>query len=262
MPKPIAANPKANLLRGIATKLHPVMHRIVADIARATVNNTSAQREAANAQKGLAMLLRGKLEATGLPVLLAEDPAPAEAPNNTNNGHWRIVLPAPRNLLYARQPLTLAVAFIAPNGTCPIGAIYQPMEDITIIAETGQGATCESHRLRCANRTTLADALALLPFSTPDVAEHKLIEKTTTANLHTRKSGSTLADVADIALARADLAFATRLSTTESLLANLLLAESGAFASDFAGKPLGPHSTTLVAANPKLHPQALKLTNK
>ncbi|MBI1308962.1 MAG: hypothetical protein GC129_03750 [Proteobacteria bacterium] len=255
MPKSVAPSPKANLLRGIYGKLAPKAKRLLGEMARVRGNATTAEREFDKAETAIAALLNELLERTGLPVVREGDAAPA-------GEHWLVSgLVSRRNVLYARDPVSVSVAYVAKDGTCPVGAVFLPLQDVCILAEEGLGVSGEGlGRLRVGQRGELKDTLALLPWKTADALEpmRKLDDHT----VHTRKTGSTLADVVEVAMARADMAVATRLTRLEALLANLIMAESGGFASDIAGKPLGPQSTTLVAANPKLHAKVVDLLSR
>lgn len=247
-----SVSPKANLLRGIYGKLNPAFVRMAGEQARVSLNPAAAEREAAKMEQSLWDLVSMQLGRTDLPVVRVGETAPAGA-------HWLVEpLASRRNALYARGPLSVAIAYIEKDGTCPIGAVYLPLENICMVAEATLGASAPE-RLRCGNRVELEHALALLPWKTADVIGLKLLEKLDAESIHTRKSGNTLADVIDVASGRADLAIATRVTRLEALLANLIMAESGGFASDLKGKPLGPDSDTLVVANPKLHAKAVKL---
>ena len=248
-----APNPKRTVLLKVFGKVSGGFRRHIGELSRVRVNAAAAATELAKATAGIEEILRDSLSATGLPVVTVEQPAPAGA-------HWLVApLVSPRNALYAREPICTLVAYIEKDGTCPLGAVMSPMDDTCLLAETGLGASAEGlGRLRCGNRIELDDTLAMVPWKTADVVELKLLEKLDGLNIHTRKSGNTMADVVDVACGRADFAIATRVTKLEALLANLIMAESAGFASDMKGKPLGPDSTTMVVANPKLHGKIVK----
>lgn len=247
-----SVSPKANLLRGLYGKLNPAFVRMAGEQARVCLNHATAEREAAKMEQGLWDLISVQLGRTDVPVVRVGEEAPAGA-------HWLVEpLASRRNAMYARSPLSVAVAYIEKDGTCPIGAVYLPLEDICMVAEATLGAS-GPERLRCGTRLELEHALALLPWKTADVISLKLLEKLDAESIHTRKTGNTLADVIDVARGRADVAIATRVTRLEALLANLIMAESGGFASDLKGKPLGPDSETLVVGNPKLHAKMVKV---
>ena len=248
-----APNPKRTHLLKVFGKVSGVFRRHAGELSRARVNAAGAEKELAKANSNLWSVLKEHLGVSGLPVVTVEDAVPAGA-------HWLVApLVSQRNALYAREPICTLVAFIEKDGTCPIGAIMMPMEDICVLAETGLGASAEGlGRLRCGNRLELNDTLALLPWKTADVVKLDLLAKLDSENVHTRKTGNTMVDVLDVACGKADIAIATRVNRLESLLTNLIMAESAGFASDIKGKALGPTSETMIVANPKLHAQVVK----
>jgi fructose-1,6-bisphosphatase/inositol monophosphatase family enzyme len=255
MAKPIVApNPKKALLFKVFGKVGGAYRRHMGELSRTRSSATGAATELGKATAGIESVLREVLGATQLPIVTVEQPIPA-------GEHWLIApLVSQRNALYAREPVCTLVAYIAKDGTCPIGAIMMPMEDMCLVAETGLGASAEIlGRVRCGNRIELDDTLAMVPWKTVDVVEMGLLKTLDDANIHTRKSGNTMADVLDVACGKADMAIATRVNRLEALLSNLIMAESAGFASDGKGKALGPDSTTMVVANPKLHSKVIAL---
>lgn len=254
MSKPTAPNPKKLLLQKIYAKLEGVFNRHMGEMARARVNAASAMREMDKMSAAVEQVVFDILSRTGLPVVGVAQDAPAAA-------HWLVVgLSSPRNALYGRGPVGCNIAYIEKDGTCPLGAVMLPAEGLCAVAEAGLGVNVEGlGRLRCANRTELEDTLALLPWKTADVVETGLMGKLDAEGIHTRKTGNTMADVVDVACGRADMALATRVNRLEALLGNLIMAESGGFASDGKGKALGPASDTMVVANPKLHGKLIAL---
>ncbi|RYG62104.1 MAG: hypothetical protein EON60_00980 [Alphaproteobacteria bacterium] len=253
--KPVATATSAKRSHLLKTfgKVSGAFRRHLGELSRTRMNAASAERELAKANDNIASVLKENLSASN-PVVGIDDPIPAGA-------HWLIVpLASQRNALYARDGVCSAVVFVDKDGTCPIGAIFFPLEDMCMIAEATHGAIAEPvGRLRCANRLELNDTLAMLPWKTADVVEMGLLKMLDAENVHTRKSGNTLSDLFDVACGRADFAIATRVNRLESYMANLMMAESAGFASDLKGKPLGPNSTTLIAANPKLHAKVVGL---
>jgi len=249
-----AANPKRTVLLKTFGKVGGIFRRHMGELSRTRLSASSAAAELVKATDGIEAVLREHLGATALPVVTVEEKVPAGA-------HWLIApLVSQRNALYAREPVCALVAYIDKDGTCPLGCIMMPNEDVCMLVETGLGASAEGFgRLRCANRLELNDTLAMVPWKTVDVVEMNLLAKLDAENIHTRKTGNTMADLLDVAMGRADMAIATRVTRLEALLGNLIMAESAGFASDIKGKALGPDSTTMVCANPKLHTKIVKL---
>ncbi len=246
-------SPKRTLLLKVFTKASGSFRRSIGELSRVRVNANGAERELAKANQNMESTLRDVLGATGLPVVTSDAAIPEGA-------YWLVApLVSQRNALYARPETCVAVAYIEKDGTCPIGAIMMPMEDMCVIAEAGLGASAEGlGRLRCGNRVEMADTLCMLPWKTKDVVHWNLLSKLDDAKVHTRKSGNTLLDIVDVACGKADMAIGMSLTRLEVMLANLMMAESAGFASDLQGKPLGPTSTKFIISNPKLHSQIVR----
>lgn len=259
MAKTDTVSPKRHLLQRVYGKVATTFRRSVGELERTRVNAPAAEKEVVKAEEAILGVMQSALAATGQPVVVmrAETDTP-EAP--APKGPYWLVQPLAnrRNALYARQPLTASIAFIEADGTCSIGAVYFPIEDVCAIAERGLGFMAPD-RARCGNRADIAHTLALLPWKTKDVVEMNLLKTLDDATVHTRKTGNTLADVVDVATGRADMAMATHANKLEVLLANLIMAESAGFASDMEGKPLHPASTTVLTANPRLHAKVVAL---
>lgn len=244
-------NPKATLIRKVCETLAATFRRAYADAGRTLVNPPVTLGIRDSLEVSLTQLLKAELAKSGLPVVLPTDPVPAKA-------HWLVQpLDGRRNFLHGRLPVSVNIAYVLDDGRCPLGAVYFPVEDVLVLAEQGTGAS-GPERLRTGGRTSLTDMLLLLPLKTGDMKPlFPLLEKADDTGLHTRKTGHTLFDAIDVAAGRADAMVATRLNRLEVLLAGLILGESGAKATDLAGQPLTPSSTTLLAANLKLHPLLL-----
>lgn len=250
--KSLAPNPKANLIRSVARSVAPTFRRYYGEVGRALVNPNSAKEVANEALHSLTIQFKSELAKTALPVVTCDEPVPAGA-------HW-LVAPISRmiNFTHGRLPVCCAMAHVDENGECAIGAVYFPIEDVLVLAEKGLGSIGPD-RLRANTRDKLDDALLCLPFKTADVISMDIVRKCEAdgRSIHTRKTGDTFFDVIDVAAGRADVVVATRLTRLEALVAKLILAESGAAATDLKGKPLTGASDTLLATPLKLHAAAL-----
>lgn len=243
-------NPKTTLIRNVCKLISPTFRRAFGEAGRTLVNPPATLEIRSILESSILNLLKAELGKSNIPVVTPADPAPEGA-------HWLVEpLGGRRNFTHGRLPVTVDMAFVMDDGTCPLGAVYFPMEDVLVLAEKGTGAI-GPERFRAAGRSTLTDALLLLPMSTIDTSNMKLMELGDKLTIHTRKTGHTLFDAIDVASGRADAMIATRINRLEALLAGLMLSESAATATDLDGQPLTSASTSIVAANLKLHPQLL-----
>ncbi|MFZ2587880.1 MAG: inositol monophosphatase family protein [Alphaproteobacteria bacterium] len=243
----MSTNPKATLIRNTCKALSATFRRAFGEASRTLVNPSATVAIRDGLVVSLQQLIKAELSKSNIPVVTPTDSVPEGA-------HWLVEpLGGRRNFAHGRLPVTVDFAFIMDDGTCPLGAVYFPQEDVLVLAERGTGAKGPD-RFRASGRTALHDALLLLPMSTIDTCNLKLMEMGETLTLHTRKTGHPLFDAIDVASGRADIMVGTRLNRLEVLLAELILSESAAKATQLDGKPLTPASTTLLAANLKLHP--------
>jgi fructose-1,6-bisphosphatase/inositol monophosphatase family enzyme len=251
----MSTNPKATLIRNTGKALAATFRRAFGEAGRTLVNPAATLEVRNGLEATLGGIIVSELTKTGLPVVTPTDPIPEGA-------HWLYeALGGRRNFLHGRLPVSVQMAYVDETGTCPIGAVYFPVEDVLAIAEKGTGAS-GPERLRTGGRKELTDAMLLLPWNSGDCAKLRLMELADTHTLHTRKTGHTLFDAIDVAAGRADLLVATRLNRLEALLAPLILAESGAMATEIGGAPLTGQSTTLIAGNLKIQPELVKLLGK
>ncbi|PIZ30583.1 MAG: hypothetical protein COY40_04250 [Alphaproteobacteria bacterium CG_4_10_14_0_8_um_filter_53_9] len=244
-------NPKMNLIRTACRKLAPTFRRYYGEVGRALINPVSAASIAEETFASVKQVMVSELEKAGFPIVTSEEPIP--------NGPHFLIQPLTRkvNFAHGRLPVSCAVAFVEEDGTCLVGAVYFPVEDVLVQAEVGSGAIGQE-RFRATTRADLNDSLLALPWSTEDLIHLNLLEKCEkNPTIHTRKTGDSLFDMIDVASGRADIAIATRLTRLEALLAKLILHESNATGTDLEGNPLTAKSTTLLAASYKLHPTAL-----
>ncbi len=258
MPRESTTNPKLNTFRLLSGKLAATARRYFGEIARAQPSPASALTLRDDMERSLKQLIQTDLARSNLPVVTPADAIP-------QGPHWLIEpLGGRRNALHGRLPVSCAYAYVEADGNCKVGGVYFPLEDVMVVAEAGSGSSGADNtqgRVRTAGRAELADGMVLLPWSTADVIALNLLEKAEQVPMHTRKTGHTLFDVIDVAAGRADAVVATRLNRLEALLAGLILGGSNAAATDIKGKPLTAESTTLAAANLKLHGKLLKLLN-
>lgn len=248
----MSVNPKANLIRTACKAVAVTFRRGFGEASRTLVHPSATVDVRNELETSVQQIIVAELGKTKLPVVQAADATP-------DGPHWLVEpLGGQRNFLHGRLPVSTTLAYVDADGTCSIGAVYFPVEDVLVLAEKGTGAI-GPERLRVSGRADLKNALLLLPVKTEDVVNLGLMDKAAKASLHTRKTGHTLFDMIDVAAGRADVAIATRVTRLEALLAGLIVAESGGAVTDITGAPVTPSSTTLLATSLKLHAPALAL---
>jgi len=146
------------------------------------------------------------------------------------------------------------------------GVVFNPILDELYWAERGQGAYMNAERLRVSGRTNLEDALVAVP---PNVKsrnwgvkpnEFKIISN---AVATCRVLGSATMELCYVAAGKLD-AYIDRGPKPWDLAAGMLIVqEAGGYATEINGlKDKLPYADNILAANPKIHAQLLKLLNE
>ncbi|MFZ2620515.1 MAG: inositol monophosphatase family protein [Alphaproteobacteria bacterium] len=244
------ATPHLNVITKAIAKLAIEGRRGVEDLRRSLVEPARAVERATALSAKLAEIIKDDLQGN----VYFPDKHASLLPEVSG---WVITpISGLRNLQYGRNDVATLFGFMR-QGQLVAGAAWFPALDSTVMVAVGEGAS-ESSRLRVNNRVELKESLLLLPWATSDILAHKLLEKAEAHGLHTRKSGLLLRDVADVAGGRADALVATRVTPLEAVLADAIIREAGGFVTDMQGQPVTLATTTLVAANSKLHGKVLK----
>jgi myo-inositol-1(or 4)-monophosphatase len=147
------------------------------------------------------------------------------------------------------------------------GIVFNPISDEMYWAERGQGAYMNAERLRVSGRVNLEDAVIVahqnfkgkLPVGL-SAAEFKKI-KTVIAN--TRIFGSTAMELCYVAAGKLD-AYVDRGPKAWDFAAGMLIVqEAGGYVTEINGdKDKLPYADNILAANPKIHAQLLKILNE
>jgi len=153
------------------------------------------------------------------------------------------------NFLKGQPRWAVAVAFCDADDRMAAAAVQVPMAGETFSAARGAGATRDGAPIRAAE-VGVDEALALFG---PLTGITQAVGVIAPRVLSVRVTGSTVADLADVACARADLFLGTGQGRWDLAAGVLLASEAGAVATDLAGGPLlGPATEGLVAA-PRVH---------
>lgn len=146
------------------------------------------------------------------------------------------------------------------------GAVFDPVKNEFYHAEKGQGAYLNGRRLRVSGRRSMADALfgTGIPFlgrgSEEDHATFvQQLAKVMAVSSGVRRHGAAALDLAWIAAGRIDGFWEKGLSLWDIAAGVLLVREAGGFVSDFASRDKALDSGDIVAANPAIHGELIKL---
>jgi myo-inositol-1(or 4)-monophosphatase len=157
------------------------------------------------------------------------------------------------NFQHAREPLAFVAAH-SLKGKVQQGMVYVTMQDEAFHVSHGEGSWGPRTRLRVSSRSELTPEtlVGCYGLKGDDLA------KVASSGAQLRIGGVALLEATQVAAGLNDGIVADNLLPTEAQLAALFVHEAGGMATDRTGQPIGAESTSLVAANSKLHAKLLK----
>jgi len=147
------------------------------------------------------------------------------------------------------------------------GVVFNPITDELYWAERGQGAFMNAERLRVSGRTNLEDAVVLAQEHYPGRvhvglkrAEYKAV-KTHVGN--TRVFGCSSLDLCYVAAGKVECYVDRGPKAWDFAAGMLIVQEAGGYVTTIDGsKDKLPYADNILAANPKIHAQLLRLLNE
>lgn len=152
------------------------------------------------------------------------------------------------------------------NGVLRLGAVYDPLRDELFSAEAGKGAALNGEPIRVAGETDLDQALLVtgFPYDVRENPENNL-DNFTNFVLETqgvRRLGSAALDLCYVAAGRLDGFWEIRLNAWDVAAGGLIAREAGATVTNISGGlDFISQPQSILAANPKLHPQMQAMLN-
>ncbi|MFQ5984053.1 MAG: inositol monophosphatase family protein [Alphaproteobacteria bacterium] len=146
------------------------------------------------------------------------------------------------------------------------GVVYDPLRDELFRAEQGVGAYLNDRRLRVSARRTLADAVVAVgkpgrrAGERPDLLIH--LEGVAAETVGVRRFGSASLDLAYVSAGRFDGFWQAGLAPWDLAAGILLVREAGGYVTDLEGGDDVLGTGGVLAANPTLHPQLLRLVRR
>jgi myo-inositol-1(or 4)-monophosphatase len=134
------------------------------------------------------------------------------------------------------------------------GVIHDPIKNETFSAEKGGGAFSNARRLRVAGRLSLTEALVSID---GDFDERK----TEFSQSLIRRMGSACLNLAYVAAGRLDAYVEPKLFPWDKAAGCLMVKEAGGYVSELDGGKNTVYGKGIVAANPALHTEVVKLLN-
>lgn len=156
------------------------------------------------------------------------------------------------------------------DGKVVVGVIHHPVLSETYVAVRGKGAWlrrkgAKAVRLKVSRTTSIRDSLLTTGFTYRKDQwlrdEMEAFERASGIARAVRRPGSAALDLAYVARGVFDGFWERRLSPWDVAAGALLVEEAGGKVTDFGGKGFGLEGREILATNPKLHPQLLRIVS-
>jgi myo-inositol-1(or 4)-monophosphatase len=183
--------------------------------------------------------------------------------NNNSDCTWIIdPIDGTTNFIHGHPQYCISIAFKQGDKITHC-VIFDPNRNDLYKAELGKGAYLNDRRIRVTNINYLEDALIATGFPTYDmttVDKYLAIFKDMLLNTAgQRRCGSAALDLAYVAAGYVDGFWEFNLKPWDIAAGYLLVKEAGGIVTDFANSQNFWHNGSIVAANPKLSNQLLKI---
>lgn len=156
--------------------------------------------------------------------------------------------------------VSIALSF---RGKIEQAVVYDPTRNDLFMASKGRGAYLNDKRLRVSKRTRLSDSLigTGFPFRKGDNFQRylKMFEAVMPHCAGLRRPGSAALDLCYVAAGNYDGFFETGLSPWDIAAGSLIITEAGGLIGNFTGESDFLHQREVVAGNPKIYGQLVKL---
>ena len=190
----------------------------------------------------------------------------SEESGNFNEGAeyvW-IIDPIDGTLNFSRGvPLFGVMICLMHKGEVVLSVIDLPAAHELFFAKKGGGAYCNGKRIRCSQKRTLNQSFGAGSARLDGRAAvflEKLIRTARNQNIQYASFFSMAVNACYVACGRRDWAVPLAGMVWDFAPAYLILKESGCTVTDIQGKPWALHKSEMLAANPHLHKELLKLT--
>ncbi len=156
--------------------------------------------------------------------------------------------------------VSIALAF---RGRVEQAVVYDPTRNDLFYASKGRGAFLNDRRLRVSKRTRLAESLVGtgFPFRKGDNFKRylKMFEEVMQSCAGLRRPGAAALDLCYVAAGWYDGFFETGLSPWDAAAGSLMITEAGGLVGNFTGESDFLYQRELVAGNPKVFAQLVKM---
>ncbi len=147
------------------------------------------------------------------------------------------------------------------EGTCVIGAIFDPTRNELFLGQQGRGATLNGTPIHVSSSPTLAEALLVTGFAydihTATDNNLKEFSAFTVRAGGMRRTGTAAIDLAYIACGRLDGFWELQLSPWDTAAGKVIVEEAGGKITNYAGEPYSIYGQTTLASNGLIHSEML-----
>lgn len=180
-----------------------------------------------------------------------------------SNTQWIIdPLDGTTNFLHGFPQFSVSIA-VRQNDKLEVGVVYDPILQELYVAVRGAGATLNDRKIRVSKNSKLDHCLIGTGF--PYLKHHdydEYMQVLKNIMLHTagiRRPGSAALDLSYVAAGRFDGFWENSLNLWDIAAGVLLIQEAGGISSDLSGGQDHLKTGDIVAGNPKVHPELLRL---
>lgn len=184
--------------------------------------------------------------------------------NGKNQDYIWVIDPLDGTTNFARGLPHFAVSIaLRVKGRTEVGVVYDPIRDELFSAVRGSGAQLNGYRIRVGSKKDFNETLLATGFPFKQKHQFETYSKTFEAFFRVggdvRRAGAAALDLAYLAAGRFDLFWEMGLKPWDIAAGDLIIREAGGVVCDFAGGHEYLHSGNIIAANPKLLAQGLKI---
>lgn len=166
------------------------------------------------------------------------------------------------NFLHGHPQFAVSIA-VRCRGKLAHAVVFDPLRDELFTASAGRGAQLNDRRMRVSKVRRFEDALLGTGFPFRSLVHLdwwlRSFRTLLTSTAGIRRAGSAALDLAYVACGRFDGFWEIGLSPWDTAAGCLLIQESGGLVSDLDGSQRHVESGNIVAGNPHLHPELLKV---
>ncbi|MDR5750369.1 MULTISPECIES: inositol monophosphatase family protein [Caballeronia] len=166
------------------------------------------------------------------------------------------------NFIHGFQYYCVSIA-LAHKGIVTQAVVYDPTRNDLFTASRGRGAYLNERRIRVGKLDRLADALIGTGFPFRDGAGldayARLFSEMTLSCAGLRRPGAAALDLANVAAGRLDGFFEQGIHAWDVAAGSLIVTEAGGLVGNYTGESNFLHENEIVAGNPKVYAQMIKI---